>query len=234
MQPRRGVVTEQLLSQGTNRSWLVGNNIVTITVSGCAQESGKTGLCDACVSSCQPTEQRRRHTSEQSSRVRRAGGAGGGGPGEHPKPLAVGGELDERKDRALVCGCWCTGWCEVKVRRPSGVTSWVARVQNGLLSNQPQDETEPSLKDLTELLMPSLPTPRPDPRVERANSNPELEVRSALMELDLAHSSHCAPILEEEEGPRARAATFSTPVEREPRVHLFHKVSLLEHIFLGF
>ena len=44
-----------------------------------ARESGKTGLCDACVSSCQPTEQRRRHTSEQSSRVRRAGGAGGGG-----------------------------------------------------------------------------------------------------------------------------------------------------------
>ena len=120
------------------------------------------------------------------------------------------------------------------MRRPSGVTSWVARVQNGLLSNQPQDETEPSLKDLTELLMPSLPTPRPDPRVERANSNPELEVRSALMELDLAHSSHCAPILEEEEGPRARAATFSTPVEREPRVYMFHKVSLLKHIFLGF
>ena len=30
------------------------------------------------------------------------------------------------------CGCWCTGWCEVMVRRPNGVTSWVARVQNVL------------------------------------------------------------------------------------------------------
>jgi len=98
------------------------------------------------------------------------------------------------------------------------VTSWVARVQNGVLSNQPQDEAEPSLKDLTELLMPSLPTLGPTPRVERANSNPELEVRSAFLELDLAHSSYCSPILEEDEGPRARAATFSTPADREPRV----------------
>ena len=212
VQPRRGPVAEQLLSQGTSRSWLVGNTIVTITVSGCAQESGKTGLCDACQSSCQPTEQRRRHTSEQSSRVRRAGGSGG----EPPQPLVAGG--GEEKDRVLVCGCWCTGWCEVKVRRPSGVTSWVARVQNGVLSNQPQDEAEPSLKDLTELLMPSLPTLGPTPRVERANSNPELEVRSAFLELDLAHSSYCSPILEEDEGPRARAATFSTPADREPRV----------------
>ena len=30
------------------------------------------------------------------------------------------------------CGCWFTGWCEVMVRRPSGVTSGVARVQNVL------------------------------------------------------------------------------------------------------
>ena len=98
------------------------------------------------------------------------------------------------------------------------MTSWVARVQNGVLSNQPQDEAEPSLKDLTELLMPSLPTLGQTPRVERANSNPELEVRSAFLELDLAHSSYCSPIMEEDEGPRARAATFSTPADREPRV----------------
>ena len=98
------------------------------------------------------------------------------------------------------------------------MTSWVARIQNGVLSNQPQDEAEPSLKDITELLMPSLPTLGPTPRVERANSNPELEVRSAFLELDLAHSSYCSPILEEDEGPRARAATFSTPADREPKV----------------
>ena len=70
-----------------------------LLVAGCAQESGKTGFCDACQSSCQPTEVRRRHTSEQSSRVRRAGGAGG----EPPKPLVVGrGEAEEKKDGVLV------------------------------------------------------------------------------------------------------------------------------------
>ena len=25
------------------------------------------------------------------------------------------------------CGCWCQGWCELMVRRPAGVTSWVCR-----------------------------------------------------------------------------------------------------------
>jgi hypothetical protein len=28
------------------------------------------------------------------------------------------GEAEGKKDVVLVCGCWCTGWCEVKVRRP--------------------------------------------------------------------------------------------------------------------
>lgn len=25
------------------------------------------------------------------------------------------------------CGCWCQGWCELMIRRPAGVTSWVCR-----------------------------------------------------------------------------------------------------------
>ena len=57
----------------------------------------------------------------------------GGAPGEGEG--AGGGRA---REEGAVCGCWCSGWCEVMVRRPSGVTSWVARVQNGLLSNQPQ------------------------------------------------------------------------------------------------
>ena len=95
----------------------------------------------------QPPEEeqgKRRHQSEQSSRVRRAGG------GEDKTPLkplvreggaSVEGEGaggGRAREEGAVCGCWCSGWCEVMVRRPSGVTSWVARVQNGLLSSQPQ------------------------------------------------------------------------------------------------
>ena len=100
---------------------------------------------------------------------------------------AAGAGDSKAKENAMVCGCWCSGWCEVMVRRPSGVTrcegrtgeklgvteveegvvgvkegvlvavgegrgqkslpSWVARVQNGLLSNQPQMENEVSRRN---------------------------------------------------------------------------------------
>ena len=31
-----------------------------------------------------------------------------------------------------LCSCWCWGWAEVKVRRPSGNTAWMLRLQNRL------------------------------------------------------------------------------------------------------
>lgn len=34
-----------------------------------------------------------------------------------------------------VCSCWCQGWAEILVRRPTGNTSWVIRIQNQLQSN---------------------------------------------------------------------------------------------------
>lgn len=29
------------------------------------------------------------------------------------------------------CNCWCQGWAEIHVRRPTGNTSWIMRIQNG-------------------------------------------------------------------------------------------------------
>lgn len=29
------------------------------------------------------------------------------------------------------CNCWCIGWAEVYIRRPTGITSWFMRIQNG-------------------------------------------------------------------------------------------------------
>ena len=47
------------------------------------------------------------------------------------------------------------------IRRPSGVTGWMTRVQNGLLTNRPPAEGEVGLGDITDLLLPSLPpTPK--------------------------------------------------------------------------
>jgi len=249
VQPRRSPVTEQLLAQGSSCSWLLGSLILTISVSGCAQSTNRSGLCDSCVGSCQSpvdTEPgKRRHQSEQSSRVRsrtavdtkplqplvahtatstsrsHLGSDSGstrsqlGTDGANPK-LEESSTKDSISEQASVCGCWCTGWAEVTVRRPSGVTSWVARVQNGLLSNQPQMDSEVSLRDITDLVSNALPEANRS-KVVRANSNPELELgpSGTRLELDLAHSQSCAPILELEEEDtlsgqvRMRAATIS-------------------------
>ena len=39
--PRRSKVTDFLLSQGQSCSWLVGNMVITVTVSGCSQTTNK-------------------------------------------------------------------------------------------------------------------------------------------------------------------------------------------------
>merc|ERR1719228_445494 len=113
------------------------------------------------------------HVSKLREDIRKEGG--GRKRGQLPDiPASVGG-----------CGCWCSGWCEVMVRRPSGVTSWVARVQNGLLSNQPSQDTDLTLSDITDLLRPDLATGGKS--VQRSNSSPSIGLEGGTrLELDLA------------------------------------------------
>ncbi|XP_075230715.1 TSC complex subunit tuberin isoform X2 [Lycorma delicatula] len=60
--------------------------------------------------------------------------------------------VDRREPQ--LCACWCQGWAEIYVRRPTGDMSWVMRLQN-----QPQTLTSPTeflLNDIATLLFPSL------------------------------------------------------------------------------
>lgn len=43
---------EFLLNGGQSMSWLLGNKVITVTTSGCAQKSLKQGLCDKCYNIC--------------------------------------------------------------------------------------------------------------------------------------------------------------------------------------
>ena len=148
--PRRSRVAERLLGRGQTASWLAGNMIITITVSGCAQQAGRPGFYDSCWSGCRPAgaapeeetaagpgRAKSRHQNDQSDRVR----SEAAGPGLESGP----GRGVEEGTGEGVCGCWCQGWAEVMVRRPAGVTSWVCRVQGGLLSSQPCQETDLTL-----------------------------------------------------------------------------------------
>ncbi|XP_055707088.1 tuberin isoform X2 [Phlebotomus papatasi] len=58
-------------------------------------------------------------------------------------------------DRPRVpCACSCTGWAEVCIRRPTGCTSWVMRIQNQIGEDSYSNELP--LHNLTSLFMPSI------------------------------------------------------------------------------
>lgn len=52
--PKRSSTTDYLLTNGQTMSWLVGQNIITITTSSCSSTAVKNGLCDRCALVCQP------------------------------------------------------------------------------------------------------------------------------------------------------------------------------------
>ena len=62
------------------------------------------------------------------------------------------GELHYISQSVGGCACWCQEWFEMMARRPSGVTSWVARVPSGLFSNRPSRETDLTFADMRDLL----------------------------------------------------------------------------------
>lgn len=153
-QPRRSGAAMFLLEQGRAQSWLLpGHRLVTITTSGCAGRPARLSLCDRCALFCQEPalmhgaemsmqqqhqqnplqqqqQQRRRHQSEAAGR---ASGL------RHPPATQDDLSLERRGAGGRaglvlrhVCGCWCCGWAEVLVRRPTGNSAWLLRLQNDL------------------------------------------------------------------------------------------------------
>ncbi|XP_058457517.1 tuberin isoform X2 [Malaya genurostris] len=65
--------------------------------------------------------------------------------------IASGGSMEKP---IQLCACSCTGWAEICIRRPTGVLSWMMRVQNQLHYDSSMGEFP--LQDLTTLFVPSL------------------------------------------------------------------------------
>ena len=57
-----------------------------------------------------------------------------------------------KKPSSELCGCWCNGWAEIHVRRPSGEVSWMTRIQNASLTSE--SHAEFPLTDITTLFHP--------------------------------------------------------------------------------
>ncbi|XP_044253656.1 tuberin [Tribolium madens] len=161
--PSRLPTAEFLLNGGISKSWMLGNKLITITTSGCTERVLKHGVCDKCWSLCSS------HNNSKIARYARSNSGneekesflprqGSTDKGEEAKrydsanlPKLIGG--DERKE-APVCACWCQGWAEVLIRRPTGNVSWVMKVQNQVSFKQHIFEFP--LNEMSTLYMPDL------------------------------------------------------------------------------
>ena len=67
--------------------------------------------------------------------------------------------MKEQKEKGAVtkkpdlCSCWCSGWAEIHIRRPSGDVSWMCRIQNSSLVSDSHGEFP--LADLTAIFQPT-------------------------------------------------------------------------------
>lgn len=109
----RSPAADFLVGGGPSKTWLIGNALVTITTSGTG--GGVQGVCPRCKAIQQSLQ-------------------------PDPAVLLASNEYylsslhSSIADNVPVtlCSCWCRGWAEVKVRRPTGNVAWLMRVQNKL------------------------------------------------------------------------------------------------------
>lgn len=58
----------------------------------------------------------------------------------------------EKQEEITPCACWCQGWAEIYVRRPTGDMSWIMRIQNQM---QFESSFDFPIHDITSLYMPT-------------------------------------------------------------------------------
>ncbi|XP_054271198.1 tuberin isoform X2 [Macrosteles quadrilineatus] len=172
--PKRTAIAQFLLNEGHSATWLLGSKLITVTTSGCSQKPLKNGLCDKCYHTCRLEKDSLLSPSLESADPEKTRGLhktlsrsgstemSGVGLGEEMRKSETSlhdsdpGRLDqmiygaEKQERSL-CACWCQGWAEIYVRRPTGDMSWTMRLQN-----EPHSVEVSSMSDITTLFLPSL------------------------------------------------------------------------------
>lgn len=99
------------MSGGPSKTWVLSNYLVTVTTTG--EAGGEPGRCAQCMAELRSSSGTRSHASSMTDDT-----------SLYNIATATG--------RSLLCSCWCWGWAEVKVRRPSGNTAWMLRLENRL------------------------------------------------------------------------------------------------------
>lgn len=79
----------------------------------------------------------------------------------------------DKQEENILCACWCQGWAEIYVRRPTGDTSWIMRIQN---STQFETPTDFPVHDIMALYMPNLDTMSKQQEAASEQSDDDAEV----------------------------------------------------------
>ncbi|XP_063234483.1 tuberin isoform X2 [Bacillus rossius redtenbacheri] len=144
-------------------------------------------------------------------------------PEPHKLEQIVFGSHEPEKQERQFCACWCQGWAEIHIRRPTGDMSWVMRIQNHF-SYQLSPPDFP-LADISTLFMPSLNT-RSEQLEDyisghkRINSEnlPESEYDAILdhhFEQDTEGLTNSHPVLGVNTGPSGPILIPGSPMRRE-------------------
>ena len=128
----RSPLAEYLLSGGQHKTWLLGNILITVKTSTSADPDGIEGPCERCNAlqtlNLLTTPLFNQEATEHLSPSARARYSAERTPVDPPNEA---------------CSCWCRGWAEVKVRRPTGDCNWLMRIQNRLSIYRSPNPGEP-------------------------------------------------------------------------------------------
>ena len=154
--PQRTPLAEFLLDRSQTCTWLLGQRLITITTTICSSRAFHKGLCESCFRLCKTVEQTRsgfgnersdsesEHYQQQDSKdtdasLMRRRHKSDMHSIQPKQPLNRGSYDDSHLEMPYgtsisgsYCNCWCQGWAEIYVRRPTGNTSWMMRIENTL------------------------------------------------------------------------------------------------------
>ncbi|KAK2584988.1 hypothetical protein KPH14_008518 [Odynerus spinipes] len=102
------------------------------------QSSGGHGSSNANTAANSPTEESKKSlddidTTKRENLVEKS-------EKDHGEPSKLEQILNsEKHEEHVLCACWCQGWAEIYVRRPTGDMSWIMRIQNSMQLETPMD-----------------------------------------------------------------------------------------------
>ena len=189
--PQKSTLFERIFDRQRSETWLIGHKLITVTTSNCTSRASSNGLCEKCNEICKSNDvnsttlsnvpansdsendlsysteidkiNRRRHQSEfHSNRPTTSKPISNAFDDSFIKSHNI--SQSKANSNALCC-CWCQNWAEISIRRSTGVTSWIFKLQN-TFGMTPQYFSTPSddLPNLARLFSAETPDDKPNDR----------------------------------------------------------------------